>query len=181
MKFEAFDRHLGMILGGLEGALLGMVATLFVVSLAPRTREPIFASPAGTAVNRVMTALGPVLPGEIRDVLSPFDHPAEPIAAAVERVEARPSPGRAGHRRGPEPATLDEFYEDGRSRLGRAVLETAEQELRRARTQGDRTAGASDEELDPATLNDCTRKAGRASAARSSTRPRRDSNGHVGE
>ena len=39
MKFEAFDRHLGMILGGLEGGLLGVVVTFFVVSLAPSTRD----------------------------------------------------------------------------------------------------------------------------------------------
>src|SRR4051812_13873556 len=56
MKFEAFDRHLGMVLGGLEGALLGMVATLFVVSLAPKSRDPIFASPSGKVVGQVMAA-----------------------------------------------------------------------------------------------------------------------------
>ena len=27
MKFQAFDRHLGMILGGMEGAILGTVVT----------------------------------------------------------------------------------------------------------------------------------------------------------
>jgi uncharacterized membrane protein required for colicin V production len=158
-KFDAFDRHLGMILGGLEGALLGVVATLFVVSLAPRTRETILTSTTGTAVNRFMTALGPILPGEIRDVMSPFDQSSDPIAPTFERVEADPTlrtdraPGEDA-----EPATLDDFYEEGRSRLGRAVLDTAEQELRRARTQGSRTAGASDEALEPATLNDLYRE-----------------------
>ncbi len=156
-KFDAFDRHLGMILGGLEGALLGVVATLFVVSLAPRTRETILTSSTGTAVNHLMTALGPILPGEIRDVLSPFDHPSDPRAATADRVETSPyfrtvpdpDPDAI-----PEPATLDDFYEEGRSRVGRAVLDTAEQELRRTRTRGDRTAGASDEEIEPATLNE---------------------------
>src|SRR5947209_752707 len=28
-KFEAFDRHLGMILGGIEGAVFGLIDTLF--------------------------------------------------------------------------------------------------------------------------------------------------------
>jgi membrane protein required for colicin V production len=154
-KFDAFDRHLGMILGGLEGALLGVVATLFVVSLAPRTRETILTSPTGTAVNHLMTALGPILPGEIRDVLSPFDHPSDPLAATVEPVEARPSSRtRRAPDANPEPATLEDFYEEGRSRVGRAVIDTAEQELRRARTRGDRTAGASDEEIEPGTLNE---------------------------
>jgi len=53
-----------------------------------------------------------------------------------------------------EPATLDDIYEEGRSRLGRAVLDTAEQELQRARTQGNRTAGSGDDEIEPATLDE---------------------------
>lgn len=72
LKFEAYDRHLGMVLGGLEGALVGMVATLFVVSLAPQSRGPIFASPSGKIVGRVMNTLGPILPSEARGVLAPF-------------------------------------------------------------------------------------------------------------
>ncbi len=35
LKFEAYDRHLGMLLGGLEGVGVGILATMFVVSLAP--------------------------------------------------------------------------------------------------------------------------------------------------
>ncbi len=50
--------------GGVEGTLLGMIVTLFVVSLAPQTRGPIFASPTGKLVGTVMETLGPVLPGE---------------------------------------------------------------------------------------------------------------------
>ena len=72
MKFEAFDRHLGMLIGGLEAALLGMIATLFVVSLAPQTRTPIFASFSGRIVGQTMNLVGPVLPGEVRDALAPF-------------------------------------------------------------------------------------------------------------
>jgi len=72
LKFEAFDRHLGMLLGGMEGALVGLVATLFVVSLAPQTRDPIFSSPTGKVVGQLMAAVGPVLPEEARGVLAPF-------------------------------------------------------------------------------------------------------------
>jgi len=72
MKFEAFDRHLGMLLGGMEGALLGVVATFFVVSLSPAMRQPIFSSPSGHLVGNVMNALGPVLPTEARNALAPF-------------------------------------------------------------------------------------------------------------
>lgn len=80
LQFEAYDRHLGMVLGGLEGALLGIVATLFVVSLSPQSRGPIFASPSGKVVGRVMKTLGPVLPGEAREVLAPFWADREAVA-----------------------------------------------------------------------------------------------------
>jgi membrane protein required for colicin V production len=71
IKFEAYDRHLGMLLGGSEAACVGMLVTMFVVSLAPATRQPIFSSPTGHVVGIVMNNLGPVLPGEVRKVLAP--------------------------------------------------------------------------------------------------------------
>lgn len=84
LRFEAFDRHLGMLLGGAEGALLGLVVTLFVVSLAPATRTPIFTSPTGKVVGKVMAMLGPVLPDEARGVLARFwDGQAGPVEAAT--------------------------------------------------------------------------------------------------
>jgi len=60
-----------MLLGGLEGVGVGMLATMFVVSLAPATRQPIFSSTAGRVVGTVMNNLGPLLPGEVRKVLAP--------------------------------------------------------------------------------------------------------------
>ena len=51
------------------------------------TREAILTSTTGATVNRLMTALGPILPGEIRDVL--FTFPSGPVtrgaAGTVER------------------------------------------------------------------------------------------------
>jgi membrane protein required for colicin V production len=81
LKFEAYDRHLGMLLGGAEGALLGSVVTLFVLSLAPSMRGPILASPSGRLLGAVMNRVEPLLPGEIRDELHPFWGEA-PVAAA---------------------------------------------------------------------------------------------------
>ena len=72
LRFEAFDRHLGMILGGLEGALVGVVATVFVVSLAPQTRDPILTSRAGRVVAAVLNATQAILPAEIRTHLTPI-------------------------------------------------------------------------------------------------------------
>lgn len=95
MKFEAFDRHLGMMLGAVEGTLLGLIVTLFVVSLAPQTRGPIFSSPTGKLVGSVMATLGPVLPGEARRVLAPFWEGAEEArsnADAESLAQADPAP-----------------------------------------------------------------------------------------
>ena len=88
LKFEAFDRHLGMVLGGLEGVLLGMVVTLFVVSLAPASREPIFSSPTGRVVGMVMQNVGPILPDEARKILKPFwDGESKDNSATVENLK----------------------------------------------------------------------------------------------
>lgn len=98
LQFEAFDRHLGMVLGAVEGALLGLIVTLFVVSLAPQTRGPIFASPTGKLVGNVMETLGPVLPSEARRVLAPFWHDVAPDAEKLaDETESTPLPD-------PEPA-----------------------------------------------------------------------------
>ena len=86
LKFEAFDRHLGMLLGGMEGALLGIVVTFFAVSLSPKLREPVFSSPSGHLVGNVMNALGPVLPVEARKALAPFIAEAKQAVATGEVV-----------------------------------------------------------------------------------------------
>ncbi|WP_169973664.1 CvpA family protein [Tautonia rosea] len=72
LKFEAYDRHLGMLLGGIEGAILGIVATVFVVSLAPQSRTPILTSRAGQAVDHTLKLAQPALPDELRTILQPY-------------------------------------------------------------------------------------------------------------
>src|SRR4051794_19263561 len=71
MRFELYDRHLGVLCGGFAAALLGVISTLFVASLSPMTRGPIFSSRAGHVVARVMDAAGPALPAEVRKAISP--------------------------------------------------------------------------------------------------------------
>jgi len=89
LQFEAYDRHLGMVLGGLEGGLVGIVITLFVVSLAPSSREPIFASPSGRIVGGIMQGVGPALPEEARSILKPFwDGQHRDNSPALQQVQA---------------------------------------------------------------------------------------------
>jgi uncharacterized membrane protein required for colicin V production len=155
LKFEAFDRHLGMVLGGFEGTLVGLVVTLFVVSLAPATRDPIFKSPTGRVVGRVMATLGPVLPEEARSVLGPFwtnagpelpDVPkSTPAASAVvseirqvtESVSPTPSPGTVAPRDGSTtPASFRELIEKSEQQIGKAVVDGATDGLKRAASGG---------------------------------------------
>jgi uncharacterized membrane protein required for colicin V production len=162
-KFEAFDRHLGMLLGGAAGASLGIVATVMVISIAPQSRQPILTSASGRLVGRVLREIQPVLPGEVRDVLSPFW--ADPAAVAAEDVPPAPvAPRRDRSVRVPEdvarrevpepgpgddpgdagtadPSALRTLFDEGSTRLGRAIVD----ELRR---QAERTDGAHDRDLE---------------------------------
>jgi hypothetical protein len=69
---------------------------MFVVSLAPATRGPIFSSPTGRVVGTVMNNLGPVLPDEVRKVLAP--HWDASSALVADNVTTEPSDASAaGH------------------------------------------------------------------------------------
>ena len=142
LKFEAFDRHLGMVLGGLEGALLGLLVTLFVVSLAPNTRDPIFGSPTGRVVGQVMAVLGPLVPAEARGVLGPFlattdgEAPEAPAPTAW-RPEPEPARTPASRDAATNPASFRDLIEEGEDRIGRAIAEGATRGLRRATGRGD--------------------------------------------
>ncbi|WP_435011238.1 CvpA family protein [Tundrisphaera lichenicola] len=86
MKFEAFDRHLGMLLGGMEGAILGMIVTFFVISLAPQTRDPIYASPSGKLVASVINTLGPMVKSEANEAFAPFIEESKQTVGSGEKI-----------------------------------------------------------------------------------------------
>lgn len=142
LQFEAYDRHLGMVLGGLEGAFIGLVATFFVVSMAPQTRAPIFSSPSGKVVAQVMANLGPVLPTEARSALARFldgsETPAESVAAEAEdapRAERSSSSRKERRDRtadaGGGASSWQDLIEKEEAKISRAVVETAGKELRK--------------------------------------------------
>lgn len=90
LKFEAYDRHLGMMLGGVEGVGVAILLTLLTVSLAPNTRGPIFDSASGRVVGGVVNAISPILPGEVRKTLEPYwtGQPADAQIVARDEGEA---------------------------------------------------------------------------------------------
>ncbi|MBV8384768.1 MAG: hypothetical protein JOZ63_19440 [Planctomycetaceae bacterium] len=132
--------------------MVGLVITLFVVSLAPQTRGPIFASPTGQVVGQVMQAVGPALPGEVRAVLAPFWNPSQGLASGEPKApESTPTPtpaqepapvpvaradapesavNRPGSADGGTP-TLQGLIEEGEARVGRAVADAVGKGLQR--------------------------------------------------
>jgi uncharacterized membrane protein required for colicin V production len=143
-KFEAYDHHLGMILGGLEGAIIGVVITLFVVSLAPQSRVPILTSASGRVVCLVLDAIEPVLPGEIRTELSPFWNSSDTGASGSEQPAQRDlgkglssNPTQANST-GSKAAVLQNLLEEGESRVGRAIAEAADKRFSGAAQGNDR-------------------------------------------
>lgn len=144
LSFEAFDRHLGMVLGGAEGLLIGVVATMFVVSLAPQTRGPIFSSTSGKLVGQLMSAVGPVMPEEARSVLAPFwsgnGMVADDASAPETSTAAADAPGSSSRRGGDKdgaatPASLTDLIQQEEKKLGKAIAEGATESLKQAATQ----------------------------------------------
>ena len=120
LQFEALDRHLGMILGGLEGALLGVLGTVFVVSLAPQTRDKILSSPSGRIVAATLHASQSILPAEIRDHLVPA------WATGDEATVAGTMPAPATTDPAAESKGLQGLLDLGTERVGRAVAKQLE-------------------------------------------------------
>jgi len=138
-KFDAFDRHLGMLLGGLEGALVGVVATVFVVSLPPQLRAPILTSPSGRVVTRVLDALQGALPGEVRTVLEPFwSAPGLEVKLSLD-PKSRPVASFRGNPQ--DPSAFRTMLEDSGRRVGRMLAEEVED-------RGQRTSGAYERDVE---------------------------------
>ena len=141
IKFEAFDRYLGMLLGGMEGALLVLVGTLFTVSLAPKLRDPIFQSPSGQVVASLMGSVGPVLPAEARTVLGPFLNAAEPGTVAEAGPKTTLPAPEALARRAPatssaSPTSLTDLIQEGEDRLSKTIRDEAAQTIQNAANGG---------------------------------------------
>jgi membrane protein required for colicin V production len=133
-KFEAFDRHLGMILGGLEGAFLGLLATVFVVSLAPQSRSPIFSSPAGHVVSQVLDTIEPILPSEIWTELAPFWNGLPAKTLVDQKIsDSGPAADEATDPAGGEPSAdgkgpsslVEDLVQEGESRVNQVIRDVS--------------------------------------------------------
>lgn len=70
---KEFDRQAGALLGGLKGALLCMVITMFSVTIASeRVRSAVITSRSGNLIAHSINKLSTVVPKEIHQVLDPL-------------------------------------------------------------------------------------------------------------
>ena len=108
IRLQAYDRHLGMLLGGATGAALGMIATLFITSLSPQSRPAVFQSQSGKLAARGLWTIEKRLPPEASDMLAPFIDQME--REAIEKAAGSGKSGSpsklaaAGRRRTTEPS-----------------------------------------------------------------------------
>ena len=141
MKFESFDRHLGMLLGGLEGALLGLVVTLFVVSLAPADAGADLRQPDRAGGRPVDVGARARCCPRRREASSPRSgrvRATRPWPRRTRRPLA-PAPVEPGTRdAAAAPASLLGMIEEGENRLGKAIADGAAKGVRGAVAGGAR-------------------------------------------
>ncbi|MBX6312003.1 MAG: CvpA family protein [Isosphaeraceae bacterium] len=146
-KFEAYDRHLGMLLGGAEGALLGVLATVFLLSLTPSTRPMVLTSPSGRVVGGVLDAVQPALPAEVRSMLAQFwegqaaaarGQTSAEVVTSIPEPEAAEPLRRTKARAEPEEPAIGDLLRQNRARAEQAVTEAA----KAVRAEADQSAEA---------------------------------------
>lgn len=73
-KMEAYDRHLGAMLGGVKGLLLCLVVTFFLVTMSPPAREHIRTSHSGYFAAVLMDRMHDVMPPAVLEAIEPYIH-----------------------------------------------------------------------------------------------------------
>ncbi|MBL4886100.1 MAG: CvpA family protein, partial [Planctomycetaceae bacterium] len=86
-KFADYDRHLGAIFGFIKGATICLTLSFFLFTLSENTRETVMHSTAGYASAVTLSAIQPVLPHELDDILTPYLAGFEPEAIEKHRKE----------------------------------------------------------------------------------------------
>ena len=89
-KLEAYDRHLGSILGGVKGVMLCLVITLVAVAISPAAREQVMQSKSGYAVAVVLDKLQPIIPAGVHEVIAPYVNALDSTVAKGQTAEPKP-------------------------------------------------------------------------------------------
>jgi uncharacterized membrane protein required for colicin V production len=73
-KLDQWDRHLGGVMGAVKGFLLCLTLTYFAVTLAAGLREPILTTRTGKLMAHTMSAVHPIWPPGVHDIIHPYVH-----------------------------------------------------------------------------------------------------------
>jgi membrane protein required for colicin V production len=88
-KLKEFDRHVGALLGLIQGALLCVVITFFAMMLlGDNEKRAIVSSHSGHIIARTLDKADAVMPREVHTVLHPYIHQLE------DELEPDAAPGR---------------------------------------------------------------------------------------
>lgn len=71
-QFVEFDKHLGALFGFTKGVAIALVLTFFAVTLSETARESVLNSYSGRAAGTILSALHPIMPGELHGVIDPY-------------------------------------------------------------------------------------------------------------
>ena len=73
MQLESFDRQIGAIVGGVTGATLCVVITLFAVTLlGEKTRKAVCESKSGYYIAKGLDQLSAVVPSQYHEMVAPY-------------------------------------------------------------------------------------------------------------
>ena len=100
-KLQAYDHHLGLLLGAMKGVLAATVVTFFLVTLSTTARESIANTRSGYAAAVVMDQLHDIMPPEIHDRFHPFIHSLDHVY--TDRHDAHEHDGEHRHDEEGEP------------------------------------------------------------------------------
>jgi len=99
-QLDRWDRHLGAVMGGVKGFLFCVMVVFFSVTLLRGLREPILTTRTGKLIGQFMTAIHPVWPPEVHDIVHPYVHHLD-----KHHPPAAPAPSPAPAPVAPKPDT----------------------------------------------------------------------------
>jgi membrane protein required for colicin V production len=92
-QFVEFDKHLGALFGFTKGVAIALVITFFAVTLSETARESVLASYSGRAAGTILSALHPVMPGELHGVIDPYlEKLGREVVHEDGELDGRPNP-----------------------------------------------------------------------------------------
>ncbi|RMG38411.1 MAG: hypothetical protein D6725_07205, partial [Planctomycetota bacterium] len=97
LRFRAYDRHLGALVGLLKGIVVSVIAICFLVTIIPATRDAVLRSRSGRVAAVILDAVHPALPPEIHEIVHPYLHQLDVGDGAPDHAPGSSSPQQQPH------------------------------------------------------------------------------------